>query len=218
MTLGDLYNLTAYWLDDLQFGYFTKPQLLAFINNGQRELQKKLVKAGEEYYIREVERNTIANQGNYTLPCQFSKVRKLQIHTGTAPNDSYYTLDPIEMMQEDQFGLYGDPQVYYFKNNELILRPIPQSVIVMNMRFVYAVDLIANESDTPDAPVQFHEFIAMYAARDGFIKDTRGVPSDMLIQKIKDFEENLRQDAEDRQIQKPRMVVETGDSLEGVLF
>lgn len=217
MNLSELRSLMSYWVDDLQMGYFTPTQMNVFLNNGLRQLQKVLVQCNSDFYLKKVTRDTIINQDNYILPSDFSKVRKLEYVEGTAPNDTKTTLTPITIMQEDAFQNYGDPIAYYVRGNYLILRPIPQSVLTLQMLYVYDVATMGDDSDSPDAPLRYHEFIPLYGLRDCYIKDTRA-PSQVLVDKIKAFEDALKEDAQNNVIQEPRYVVTTSDDIEGILI
>src|SRR5882724_8386671 len=96
MQFSDLQNLVAYTLDDLQFGYFTSTQVKVWLNNAQRETQKRLMKAGNNRYTIPVQTTLVVNQNDYVLPADFKKLHKLEIIiSGTAPNESTYPIQPI---------------------------------------------------------------------------------------------------------------------------
>ena len=79
MNRGEIRDLCLYWLDDLQGAYFTPTQMNVFINNAQREVQKQLIQAFEDYYLKVVQTTTVANQADYILPQDFLKLRRLEI-------------------------------------------------------------------------------------------------------------------------------------------
>ena len=65
-------------------------------------------------------------------------------------------------------------------------------------------------TDEPDLPTQYHEYIAVIAALDCFLKDDRR--PDTLLVKKKFYEDMMKKDQENRVETGPRMVVTTEDN------
>jgi hypothetical protein len=78
MNLGELRTLSRYWLDDDEGGYFTDTMMNTFLNQAQREVQKLLLQAGEDYYTICVMTDTVVNQRDYALPSDFVKLMRLE--------------------------------------------------------------------------------------------------------------------------------------------
>ena len=74
MQLSDLQNLTSFWLDDLNFGYYTQIQVNYWINNAQIEVQKMLIASGQNRYNAWVGTTLIVGQSDYVLPSDFRKI------------------------------------------------------------------------------------------------------------------------------------------------
>jgi hypothetical protein len=70
----------------------------------------------------------------------------------------------------------------------------------------YVADMVA-DNDTPDAPAHFHEYIAILATRDCLIKDGR--PLQPIEAKLVHYENLLKEVAEQRMADGPRMIVQT---------
>lgn len=219
MTFLQLQQLVSYYLDDLNFGYFTQTQVKLWLNLAQKEVQKRLIKAGQNYYLRCSQTTLVVNQQEYELPTDFKKEHRLElIISGTAPNESKQILLPITLNQQDliQQGP-GESRFYTFKRNRLVIYPAPLTAYVMKLYYSYAVADMVNDSDTPDVPEQYHELIALIAAEDGFIKDGRA--SDLLNKRMSDFQKQMDSDAQERNQDMPRTVVETGnDSYSGYVW
>ena len=218
MTFLDLQNLTAFWLDDLQFGYFTSTQVKLWLNNAQKELQKRLIKAGANYYVKGVQTSLVISQRDYVLPEDFKKLNRLEIVvSGSNPNESVTSLKEITLNQQDLVSTgVGTPAVYTIKRNRLILRPAPDTALNLRMEYTYQVTDMVLDTDIPDCPDSYHEYIALLACQDGFIKDGR--LSALLDKKIKDYERDLDADADERAEDAPRMIVETGSDFPGGLI
>lgn len=211
MTFLDLQNLTAYWLDDLQFGYFTPNQVKLWLNNGQRELQKKLIQAGQNYYVTCAQATLTVNQRDYTLPADFKKLHRLEVViAGTNPNETVNVIIPATLNQQDLILQgSGTPQIYTIIRNRLNIRPAPDTPLVMRMNYSYQVVDMILDTDIPDAPEAYHEMIALMAAQDGFLKDGRA--SELLVKKLAEYEALLKTDSQERNQDMPRNIVMTGN-------
>ncbi len=211
MTFLDLQNLTAFWLDDLQFGYFTQTQVKTWLNNAQKEVQKRLIKAGQQYYTECVQTTLVINQFDYVLPQDFKKVQRLEvIVSGTSPNECTIPVIPITLNQKDLVVTgNGTPQFYTIKRDRLIVRPAPDTALILRLYYSYQVADMVLDTDIPDVPDAYQELIALLACQDGFIKDGRS--NALLGVKIQDYEKDFDSDAQERSQDQPRSIVVTGD-------
>lgn len=212
MNLSDLRALVSYWVDDLNAGYFTATQVNAFINNAHLEVQKMLLTSHEGWYQKIVETPLVPNQTDYILPADFLKLHRLELSiTGTAPNDETRKLQQITMNQKDLFPVSsGTPQGFYIKRDRVVICPPPDTAYTMRLTYSYRVSTLINDSDVPDVPTQYQEYVAVVAAYDCYVKDDR-VPN-VIIEKKKFYEDMMRKDMEDRSLSEPRSVVVTEES------
>ena len=84
------------------------------------------------------------------------------------------------------------------------------------MQYTYRVTDMSQDLEVPDVPLQYHEYIGVLAALDGLLKDQRD-PTPMLTKKDY-YMSMMKQDAEDRREDGPRMVVQTEYDGYGILF
>jgi len=219
MTRSEIKTLVLHWLDDPNGTYFTDTLLNTWIDLAQREVQKRLVLAGESYYVKPVETLTVASQADYVLPTDFIALHRVEyIVSGTAPNEVVIPLKFITLNQKDNVsqGL-GTPTVYYMKKDRIVLLQTPDSTNkVLRIWYSPMVANIASNSDDPDVPEHFQELVAILAAENGFIKDDR-VKSN-LDSKKKGYEEMLEQMKEERAQDQSRQVIVTNDYESGIVF
>lgn len=213
MTFAQLQTLTGDWLDDPNFTYFTLSTVKLRLNLALKELQKRLISANKEYYAQCVYTNTVADQRPYALPSDFYQVLRLERKAqGVSTDYPNYKINPITPNERDNFiDTTGTPVAYYLQKNNLMLVPTPDQVYEIHLEYSYLVADMVNDSDEPDAPDQFHEYIPILATRDCLIKDGR--PLDSLQVKLKEFETLLKQIADQRQADNPRMVVQASTAL-----
>lgn len=209
MTRIDLQNLTLSWLDDLNATYFTPTQVNAWLNNGQREAQKQLIQAGENFYVKRVSTICVTNADTYALPDDFMRLHKLEIVlSGVPPNEVRDSLYFVTLGQLDQVSMStGTPEAYCIRKNCLVIRPIPDSAKTLYMDYSPIVSDMTLDSDMPNVPTQYQEYIAVLATIDGLLKDQRD-PSPMLAKK-EFYLQLMKADSENRQVSQPREVVST---------
>jgi hypothetical protein len=105
--------------------------------------------------------------------------------------------------------LIGLPAAYFLKKNAIVFSPLPDRAYPLRLLYSYRVSPMTSDTEQPDAPEQYHEFLALLATKDGFLKDNRD-PS-QIINKIDDYLKLFKQDAQDRNEDTPRMVRITQD-------
>lgn len=218
MNLGQLKALVAEWVDDPSFGYFSESLVTTFLNNGLFTLHKRLINAGDNWYSKCATVDTVVGQSCYTLPSDFYKLEQpVKFIQGTSPN---LTETLITHLTPSQAQFYSpnpnEPQTFYLQKNRLILRPPPNIARTMEISYSYMVSPMVIDADTPDAPTQYHEYIAILGALDCFLKDQRDPGP--FIEKRKFYEDLLAKDAEERLEDTPRMVVETQEDMAGWIW
>lgn len=209
MTFQELQILTSDILDDTSNGYFTLPILKQRLNLSLRELQKRLISANEEYYSKCVTTSTVANQQAYALPADFLQVVRFDYITqGSGPTASTQKIEKMTPNQRDLLcDKVGAPGFYFFQKNNIMLAPVPNAVFTLHLEYSYYVIDMVLDADIPDAPQQFHPYIAYLTARDCMVKDGR--PLTAIEAQLTQYETLLKQIAVQRHADGPRMVVQT---------
>lgn len=220
MTFLNLQNMFLYAADDLNAAYFTPVQIKVWINNAQREVQKKLIQANSTYYVTPVQTDCVVNQFDYVLPTDFLALNRLEIITsGTGINEVKGRVKPISLNQQDAISQNqaGVPCWYSIKKNRVTVYPAPDST-AYKLRIFYSpvVADMSADGDTPDVPTQYQEYIAVVALLDGFIKDDR-VPTN-LVAKQQFYEKLMMQMADERTQDESRSVIMTSDSGYGSAY
>lgn len=212
-TLAQLETMVATWLDDPNFGYFTRPQVDVWLNNAQAEVQKQLLQAHVNFYLTPVQTTLVVNQNDYVLPIDFMTEHRLEIvMSGTQPNESVIPLAPITLNQQDLVpNQTGTPQFYYLKKNRIRVHPAPDTALTMRMYYSYLVGDMVNSTDQPDIPPAYHELLAVMATMDGLLKDGRSIMS--MQEKIKHYIHMMKKETDTRTEDAPRSIVSTGGDM-----
>lgn len=210
MNLQALQTMVSYLVDDLNLGYFTQAQLLVFINNGQREVQKRLLQTPGDWYVTAVNTPTVQNQSDYVLPSNFLKIHRIEcVLSGTPPNEVKGPLEKITINESDQLPPGpGTPSCYFQKQNIITVLPAPDTAgQTLRLYYSYLVADMVNPTDIPDVPNQYQELIAWFAIRNCFTKDQRD-PTPVLAE-IAVYETMMKQDAQQRDVSRGRRIVNT---------
>lgn len=221
MNRSELRALALDFLDDPTGAYFNVNGIFnTRINLAYRELQKMLISANKAFYQTCVTTTTVTNQSNYALPSDFYQILTFRyVVQGVGASQNLRDITRITPGQQTMVPyLTGSPQFYYLTKNsnpvgEIILVPTPDQVYTLQMQYSYLVPFMNNDLDTPDVPEEFEEYIAVLAARDGYLKDGRSIaPIEV---KLKQLEEAIKQIANQRDSTGPRMIRTTRIDNEG---
>ena len=216
MQLQDIQNIVASLMDDLNQTYFTAPQVLYFINNAQRAAQKVLLAAGSNFYTKCITaQNAAPYQQDLVLPSDFYKVQRIEtVDNMDTDSEQRYPISPMTINQQDFiYGKYDRPENYILKRSHFSFFPIPDIVYQFRMFYAYRVADMVNPTDTPDVPLEYHEYLVICAALDCRIKDDRMV--DSLMAKKLAYETEMQKDSQNRNIDRARSVVVTSDESMG---
>lgn len=213
MTLVQIREYISYLVDDLEMTYFTPTQLNVFINQSLKEAQKLLTLAGNNWYVKLVSRATVQQQRDYMLPCNCLYIHRLELRQGTGTNVDRQVLSRITLNQQDDFATYAEPIGFYLEKDYLILCPIPQdNTKTMYMWVTTMVDDVSADSDVPNIPPEYVEYLAQKAASLCFVKDDRQM--DNILPVFTETEKRLKAAAIERiQSQASSVVVTHGNGL-----
>jgi hypothetical protein len=211
MTRSELRTLMLSWLDDARSGYFDATTCNTWLNLAQRRVQMQLLQAGQNFYMKPVETLTVANQADYVLPSDFIAEHRLEVVlSGSGVTENRQPLEEITTNQQDSISIAaGTPTNYYIKKDRVTLSPVPQQQWTLRLYYSPRVADMSSDSDTPDVPEHFMEYVAIVAAFDGYVKDDRA-PENLLVKK-NEYETLLKQMAADRTQDRSRKVVMVDD-------
>lgn len=209
MTLLQMRSLTLDWLDDPNAAYFQTSIVNLRLNLGMWELQKRLISANKEQFLSCVKTSTVANQQAYSLPTDFLQLVRLEWYeTGTSLTSKPNPIMPMTPNQRDMItSVTGDPQYWTFAKNNIIIWPIPTRIVEVHLEYNYQTAFMTADSDIPDMPTLYHEYIPVLATRDCLIKDGRSIAP--IQAKLDEYERLMAQIAVQRSADAPRMVVQT---------
>lgn len=211
MTTGEIKAYVASLVDDLSFGYFTQAELLRYINQEIRETQKKLIAAGNNWYVKiDQSQSTVVNQIAYSVPTDFLKFNRIELVDNPGVNETRYPLCSIVLSQKDNVYTDFQPIGFYLLKSTLYLTPVPTIVKTIRMYYTYLIPEVVLDADIPDVPVEYHEYVANLVAAKCFLKDGRD--PGFIMASVKMVEDALKADAIERNQDHASVVVVVDDS------
>lgn len=209
MDLEALRELLRNWVDDENGTYFSNTIVDRFLNMALIEVQKILLQAYENRWVKVVTTTLVADQDRYLLPEDFMKMNRLEVvASGSGSNEDVSKVYFTTLSQKDrQISKTGLPNQYMFLDDEILLRPIPDTARTMRMYYTYRVPELSGLTDIPDIPREYHEYIALRGAKFAFIKDGRQVQE--LDVELLRYREDMKKDAENRNVDRARDIVRT---------
>lgn len=219
MNTGEACTYISYLVDDLLFSYFTKPQLYRFLNQSIGETQKKLIDAGQQWYLKVTPDSgggsipLVVNQGSYTQPTDLMEVNRIELVQNPGINENRYALTSCTLNQKDLFPQGpGQPLAFYLGKNTIEIIPPPNAVAgqIMRVFYNYRVTPITGDADPIDVPEEYHEYVCNLAAEKCFFKDGRS-DVEVLRRYINDVESRMMRKAMERMKDRAHSVTITGE-------
>lgn len=223
MTLGDMKSYIGQIVDDIFQGYFTSTTLEIFLNQSAKECQKKLINAGNNWYLAIDTSQTLINgTGTYSLPTDTLEVNRIEIVQNPGLQESWYTLQNITLNQQSMVkannSISGQPTAFYLQKNSIVMWPTPDaSVAGRTIRLWHSplISYVSSDAASLDIPNEFAEYTCLLATVKCFLKDGRD-PS-LILNQMKETEGRLERSAVERsRTEASRVVVVDNDSSWGM--
>jgi hypothetical protein len=199
------------WLDDEKQGYFNSNDINTWLNLAQRQVQFELLGAGQNWYQIRAVTQTIGSQADYLVPPDFIFLHRFEIIIsgyGVPGSENRIALIPMTVNQQDLVpSVLGIPENYILLKDRFSLFPTPQQNYYLRLYYSPKLVDLQNDTDTPDVPEQFMEYIAIVAAFNGFIKDDRAPEN--LVSKKMEYLNLLKKMTAQRKQDQSRRIIET---------
>jgi hypothetical protein len=214
-TLLQLRSRVRFFIDEATQKNFTDGDINYAINRGQENVVKEIQHLYEDFFEKPVALNpnatppgTVPGVELYTLPTDFLKFKRIE------RTDTGETIPPIDLNEKSTFGNAipalvnmagaGSGLSYYVSGNNVGFTPVSTDYIPITMTYVYRPADLVNDGDVSEIPAEWHDMMAVSAARDCVIKDEGDTtPYDTL---WNNYLGSLMRTLRQRQIQDPKRV------------
>ncbi len=202
-------NTSSFWKDSTLINYF---------NVIQQDVSLEIMQTFEDYFLTSTDFNISANVAAYTLPTRFVKCRRVEdLENSAAPyeilpttinerNDSYFRRTNSGVLS------YG---YYKIQGNQFVLETTPDTTrnSAIRMHYIRALADVTAASNSSDIPVEHHRVIVWGLVR--YMLFQEGRDTSKADGEYQAMVLNLKKQAENRQIQRPRKVKEYGHVFGG---
>lgn len=215
ITLEEMRAYGAQLVDDISRTYFTDDMWNIFLNDAAKECQKKLLAAGNNWYVQVDTSQTLVNgTANYALPANTINVNRVEIVQNPGINETWYSLQDITLNQQSYFkassSISGGPACFYLQGaSTMVMVPTPDASVAGRTLRLWHSPLISDVTagaSTLNVPAEFHSYVVHLATVKCFIKDSRD-PS-LILNQMKETEMRLEKAAIERSQTGSSRVVE----------
>jgi len=194
-------NTSSFWTDNIMIGYH---------NLIQSEIQQELIQADENYFVTQTSITFVAGTGNYTLPTDLVKIRRVEDLRGDQTNP--LEIAPVKMSERDKAQrsivdtnppLHGG---YYLVGNQIHFIETPTNSLASAVRLFYVQRLtdVSAGSNSSEIPAEYHPILVW-----GIVKNClfqQQADTSMADKEYNSLMSKMKKQAESRQIQRPRKV------------
>lgn len=158
MNLGQIIKRVQRQFGDESEVELTRDDIINYANDGQIDIVRHT-----EILQELVETDAVAGQGKYILPEGFLKMKRVTYKGNRLLPIALEDLDNISEGVGSTKAT-GSPNHYYIWGNEIVLTPAPETGGdgAIDLYYIKAPNPLANDADTPDIPVAFHEDLVRY--------------------------------------------------------
>ncbi|MBX4215418.1 hypothetical protein KW797_00485 [Candidatus Parcubacteria bacterium] len=197
----------------IALGDYSNSDLDAQINQAYRTFCAALANLDENYFEEQHTKfNLVANSGLYSLPEDTIAVKQLRLaYTGTpVANSAYAVATPYDSAEvndisADEENIPISNPIYELVGNFVRIKPKPTVAVVKGGDWDYITmpSALTLTGDTPIIPIQYHDKIAVYAAKEMAFKWEKWNKHDRLDKEWAAVESDLQNRLADRVRNRP---------------
>ncbi|MBP7209567.1 MAG: hypothetical protein KBA02_00060 [Paludibacteraceae bacterium] len=211
------------YLDEASASYWTDNELNNWIEQAYNYYYMWVIQTFDGYFAKDILMNIVAGQAKYALPSDFFKIRLLErvYPTQTIPLKFFDRIETPNIISGANYGLYNVP-TYRFEGQNIVLEPTPDASFTNALRLEYypqPTTLSAESSTLDDGYLPLWEeplvLRAVISAKQKSETVTSGGEDiDPLWKQVYEFEQNIKESAEQRTIGRKYTEVFASDDLD----
>ena len=160
----------------LKAGDFTNAEIDIQLNDAYYTLAGKIADLNEDFFEEQKAKFALAlNSALYHLPTDLLKFKQLRLSYSTPSDESDYNIatayDPamVKNVSVDEEDISTSTPKVDITNNYMRIKPTPTTAIANGGEIYYIArpSALTLTADTPVIPTEFHDLLAIYAAKEG---------------------------------------------------
>lgn len=194
-------NTSGFWTDEI---------LTDYVNLASKEVQNTIVQAFEDFYVTQTSITLVGGTIEYSMPADVMKVRRVEAERSNQdPIEVLPTTPGMARTNNYYYTSANSTLEYYLRGNQIVFPQLSANTVYSSMRFFYInrISDVSSGSSTVDIPDEFRNAVIWGAARLALHQqqsDTSKADAEFFRQL-----NIVKQQAERRQIQRPRSIRRT---------
>ena len=183
-----LVELAASYLNDRDLRYWSKAELIVYINEAQDEIANEINAIYREFFLTSATTPTVTAQSLYSLPTDMVELMGLEVVDNVAVDQEPQDLVEIMLMDKRFYERLDDAneknryQFFFIQGGNFRLVPgADSSAEFIRTFYIKRLTPMVANGDISEIPAQHHELLAVRACKRALIKAERANPmlSDM---------------------------------------
>lgn len=193
-------NTSGFWTDNI---------LMTYHNMVQQEIQQELIQTFEDFFVTQTNISIVNGTAEYNLPSDFVKLRRVEDIRQSPPAEILPVSLNHREVQEDGYLASAGEGRYYLRGTQIVLTDTPAFTNASAVRLHYIKRLadVTASTSTSEIPTEHHRLLIW-----GIVKLALHQQQSDTGMAEREYERHIarmKQQAEDRQLQRPRKVVRT---------
>lgn len=178
-----LVEYAASLLNDRDLRYWSKSELVVYINEAQDEIATEINTSYREFFLTSSTTPTVTDQSLYSLPIDLVELMGIEIVDSVATDKGPQDLTEIMLSDKKFYEKLEDAnskekyQFFFIQGSNF--RIVPGAADGSNFVRIYYIKRLTpmvNNADISEIPAQHHELLAVRGAKRGLIKAERSNP------------------------------------------
>jgi len=213
------------YLDEAAAAYWTDDELNNWIKQSYYYYYQWVIQTFEGYFSKDTLISIVANQAKYAVPSDFFKIRLLErvLPNQTVPLKPYDRMETANVTSGAAYGTFNVP-TYRFEGQSIVLEPTPDSSFVDGLRLEYYPQPSNLPLDTSELDPGYLEIweepIVLRAVISAKQKEeavaNTGTDISPLWAQVREYEQNIKEAAEQRTLNRRYTEVYTSDDGSGL--
>lgn len=201
MNNGEIIEAAQQFIDDARGRRYDKPVIRRFINSAMHELQRVMRQSDPSFFAEQVCFSVVAADDaiEFDLPADFMQAIAVERLTSSHPVPAtFVNFAERHPTYDNRFLPDGltTPPTYYIRGQKLgIVKPTES--YTLRLMYSKALAITTTSSDIVDIPVEYHELLAISAAKRAIASEGGQFPRD-LEQLRQEGMRELRESMDDR--------------------
>jgi hypothetical protein len=193
-------NTSSFWTDAI---------LTTYHNLIQQEVQQELIQTFEDLFVTQTTLNVVAGTAEYSLPTNHIKLRRVEDVRASEPSE----ILPVRLNHRERddvrVTITAGGNGYYLRGSQIVLTDTPTytNASAIRLHYIHRLADVTTGTASSELPAETHRALVWGIVKLALFQQQ--TDNTLANAEYQNHLNKLRQQAENRQIQRPRSVVKT---------